>query len=246
MPSIEGHPSFPLNIRRDQKIWRYMDFTKFIYFLTNKSLWFNRSDKFSDPFEGTFPSLNLQQDIRGNKDWYLLEPLIEHMRQFTYLSCWYISDYESAAMWKLYAQSNEAIAIQSTYEKLHMAMPSDCFIGEVTYIDYRNDRIDIRNTFNPHMIKRMAFAHERELRALIQDNEIPSKKNPDGSSTHDYKVVNDKLGINIPVAPIDLVEKVYVAPMAHSWFKSLVKDICIAGGFKETLVITSELEDEPY
>lgn len=84
MPSTENHPSFPLTIDRNQKIWRYMDFTKFMHLLTTKSLWFNRSDKFEDPFEGKYPLKNLQQ-MRGHK-WAVMEHLIEHMRQFTYIT----------------------------------------------------------------------------------------------------------------------------------------------------------------
>lgn len=37
------------------KIWRYMDFTKFVNILETKSLFFVRSDKFEDPYEGSYP-----------------------------------------------------------------------------------------------------------------------------------------------------------------------------------------------
>ncbi|TOY95090.1 hypothetical protein [Vibrio fluvialis] len=245
MPSTENHPSFPLTIDRDQKIWRYMDFTKFMHLLTTKSLWFNRSDKFEDPFEGKYPLKNLQQ-MRG-QEWAVMEHLIDHMRQFTYINCWYISNHESAAMWKLYAQTSEAIAIQTTYEKLHSLMPEECFIGELTYIDYKNDVIQINNAFNPHMIKRNAFSHERELRALIQDNKTPSKENPDRSGKmHDYSAVNDKFGLSVSVNPLDLIHNVFVAPMSPTWFKELVREICINHGIEEKSIIISELDDEPY
>jgi hypothetical protein len=245
MPSTENHPSFPLSVNRNQKIWRYMDFTKFMHLLTTSSLWLNRSDKFEDPFEGKYPLQNLQQ-MRG-QEWEVMEHLVEHMRQFTYINCWYISDHESAAMWKLYAQTNEAIAIQTTYEKLHSLMPEECFIGELTYIDYKKDVIRIDNTFNAHMIKRNAFSHEKELRVLIQDNKTPSKKNPDSEGNmHDYSAVNDKIGISVTVNPLDLIESICIAPMSPRWFKELVKEICIKQGFDEKSIIVSELEDEPY
>lgn len=245
MPSTENHPSFPLTIDRNQKIWRYMDFTKFMHLLTTQSLWFNRSDKFEDPFEGRYPLKNLQQ-MRGSK-WGVMETLINHMRQFTYVNCWYISNHESAAMWKLYAQTNEAIAIQTTYEKLHALMPNECFIGELNYIDYKNDVIDLYNAFNPHMIKRNSFSHERELRAIIQDNKACSKATPDGKgSMHDYSAVNERVGISVAVNPTDLIHSICVAPMSPKWFKQLVKEICINHGFDEKSIVVSELEDEPY
>ena len=245
MPSTENHPSFPLNIERNQKIWRYMDFRKFMHLLSSKTLWFNRTDKFEDPFEGKYPLKNLQ-DMRG-REWAVMEHLTEHMRQFTYINCWYISDHESAAMWKLYAQTKEAIAIQTTYDKLHLQMPEECYIGEVSYIDYKNDVIPINNAFNPHMIKRNAFAHERELRALIQDMKTPQKKNPDGEGMmHDYSATNDKYGIEISLEPLEFIENICVAPMSPKWFKDLVSKICVDNGFSESSVNASELEDEPY
>jgi len=66
MASSENHPSFPLTIRRDQKLWRYMDFTKFMSLLETKSLWFNRSDRFDDPFEGTYPLKILRTCVTEN------------------------------------------------------------------------------------------------------------------------------------------------------------------------------------
>lgn len=245
MPSIENHSSFPLTIDRKQKIWRYMDFTKFMHLLTTQSLWFNRTDKFEDPFEGRYPLKNLQQ-MRGNV-WGIMEKLTNHSRQFTYINCWYISNHESAAMWKLYAQTNEAIAIQTTYEKLHTLMPNECYIGEVSYIDYKNDVIDIYNGFNPHMTKRNSFSHERELRALIQDNKSTTKPNPNGEgSMYDYSAINEKSGISVAVNPIELIHSICIAPMSPQWFKQLVKEICINHGFDEKSIISSELEDEPY
>ncbi len=75
------------------------------------------------------------------------------------------------------------------------------------------------------MIKRISFAHERELMALIQDNASMMKKDPDGKVwIHDYSAKNDKLGILVPANPSDLIEAVYVAPMSPPWFK-VRKDI---------------------
>jgi hypothetical protein len=37
-------------------VWRYMSLTKFVSMLDTKSLYFSRTDKLSDPFEGSYPS----------------------------------------------------------------------------------------------------------------------------------------------------------------------------------------------
>ncbi len=36
------------------KIWRYLDFTKFLSYLDKKALFFTRADKLDDIFEGKF------------------------------------------------------------------------------------------------------------------------------------------------------------------------------------------------
>ena len=45
----------------NEKIWRYLDFAKFINILDKKSLFFSRVDKLGDPFEGSFPKANVKK-----------------------------------------------------------------------------------------------------------------------------------------------------------------------------------------
>lgn len=48
----------------DAKLWRYMDFTKFVAMLNNKALYFCRLDHLGDPFEGAKGSKVLDEKIR--------------------------------------------------------------------------------------------------------------------------------------------------------------------------------------
>jgi hypothetical protein len=41
------------------KLWRYMDFTKFVSLLETHKLYFNRSDMFNDHFEGSSAKMNV-------------------------------------------------------------------------------------------------------------------------------------------------------------------------------------------
>ena len=63
----------------------------------------------------------------------------ETVRQ-VFISCWHRSEYESAAMWKLYLKSDEGVAISTTCDRLSRCFkdgtPHDIFIGEVDYLDY--------------------------------------------------------------------------------------------------------------
>ena len=49
------HSRLILNYPDSKKIWRYMDFTKFVNLLDTESLFFCRADRFYDKWEGIFP-----------------------------------------------------------------------------------------------------------------------------------------------------------------------------------------------
>jgi hypothetical protein len=57
---FEPHPEF--KPPRDPKatIWRYTDFTKFLSLLDSSALFFSGVDLLGDPFEGLYPSSNLE------------------------------------------------------------------------------------------------------------------------------------------------------------------------------------------
>ena len=57
----EEHPEFH-SPPSEAVLWRYMDFTKFVSLLDRQALFFARSDKLGDPFEGSFPRGNLKVD----------------------------------------------------------------------------------------------------------------------------------------------------------------------------------------
>src|SRR5919199_3107176 len=52
MPAATGHYVFKEPSNPDIKIWRYMDFAKYVSFLESSALWFSRIDKLNETFEG--------------------------------------------------------------------------------------------------------------------------------------------------------------------------------------------------
>lgn len=245
MPSTEDHPTFPLTISREQKIWRYMDFTKFAHMLLSRAVWFSRVDRLCDNWEGKYTKIDIRKYGGPEACWNIYST--ENDRQWTYVNCWYISDYESAAMWKLYSQSRESVAIQSTYYRLHCEMPEECYIGEITYKDYNKDQVAICNGFAPFMHKRLSFAHERELRAIIYDWETAAiSTDREDTFEHDYSLINQKNGIEIKVNIKNLIENIYVSPMSPEWFKKLVENFSLMFGFNVSQIIASEIDEIPY
>jgi len=59
------HPCIEKPTDENAKIWRYLDFAKFMSLLHRQALFFCRADKLSDPFEGSFSKANLELR-RGN------------------------------------------------------------------------------------------------------------------------------------------------------------------------------------
>jgi len=123
-------------------------------------------------------------------------------------------------MWKLYASTDEAVAIQSTYNRLHECLTDKSYVGVVNYIDYEHHLIPFNNAFWPYVHKRLSFEHERELRIVEVD--FPEAKESD---TLNWGDINTPTGKLIKINLNDLLEAVYVSPTAPSWFFELVETI---------------------
>lgn len=242
MPAASGHPVFREPSNPNIKIWRYMDFTKYVSLLDAGGLYFSRSDLLGDPFEGstTHGNLALRREFYedlppevGDRMSSHLSNALRWSRQWTFISSWHMNEFESAAMWSIYASSNEAIAVQSTYARLHNCLPSDVYVGEVQYIDYEAKRMPENNMFWPFVHKRKSYEHERELRAIFQDTSPPL-----GQS-------NLEKGRLVEVSIDDLVEAVYVAPTAPTWFRDLVEAVTAKYGFAHKSITRSSLDSDP-
>lgn len=114
-----------------------MDFTKFVSLIDSRRLYFTRVDKFDDPFEGSWPRINvlarneIPEDIHSdNREAFAnamgkMGQINKQLPKYVAVNCRHMNEHESAAMWKLYLKSNEGIAVQSSYNKLR-----DCIIDD--------------------------------------------------------------------------------------------------------------------
>ena len=247
MPAESDHPCFIAPEDKDIKIWRYMDFTKFVSLLETGCIFLSRVDEFEDPYEGATSHANAEIRPHVYKENGIPEEALQQMSKFmewtrswTYVNCWHMNTAESAAMWKLYAQTDEAVAIQSTYAKLHKNLEKDTYVGVVNYIDYEKDWLPEGNGFWPYVHKRKSFEHEKELRVLIQ--QLPSQEEP--GKGFDYSRVNSEFSKSIKVELKDLIENVYVSPAAPSWFFEVVAGVAQRYGY-DFEVKQSNLAREP-
>lgn len=218
MASLESrlsHPAFPQPDNPGVKVWRYMDLSKLVWLLTRKELYFSRLDALQDPFEGS----TTRKTVEGVKEFMRRRgypqtsdevlKIFGTARKSMYVSCWCALDNESEAMWRLYCPAGQGIAIQSTYESLKSSIRDlEVYIGRVSYVDYDEYNFRNINVLAFAMHKRLAFAHESEIR-MVQSKQIEV----------------DKTGITIPWAPSDFVHGVYVDPYAPEHYFDAVRAI---------------------
>lgn len=240
--AITNHPSFNQPENNKLRLWRYMDFTKFVSLLASNQLFFCRSDLFEDPFEGSYSKANVKLRPQVYKDLQKdqidqLSDYAKWIREWTYINCWHANEFESAAMWKLYAQTSEAIAIETDYETLTSVLPDNIHVGLVKYIDYDSEWLPEGNTFFPFTHKRKSFEHEREFRAIFQDVPIYS-------GTIAVGLKNSQSGFPVNLAINRLIKCVHVSPTAPAWFQKLVVQTSRQFGFSFD-VKNSDLYGEP-
>jgi hypothetical protein len=220
MPSAQ-HPVFKQPADPGVSIWRYMDFTKFVSMLESRSLYFARSDKLGDPFEGSYSRGNqLLRPLVYKEIYDKVKPdMIERMdqskaqmakwqRKWTFINCW------------------------------HMNPGDQTYVGTVEYIDFERDWMPEGNTFYPFVHKRRSFAHENEVRALF--TQLPTT-----DQGFDMSTEPPETGIEKTIDVAQLVEQVYVAPTAPGWFMGLVQQVCKTYGLEKP-VMQSSLDAQPF
>mgnify|MGYP002632853855 CR=1 FL=1 len=221
------HPALLPPENSDQKIWRYLDFTKFISMLEDNALFFSCVSKLNDSFEGSFTKINKTlRPIINKKNGNKINN--KTIRDTVAVNCWHLSDYESAAMWELYSKSNESVCIQSTYYRFASAIQNRAVIGLVQYLDYKQEYIPENDPYLVFLHKRKSFEHEREIRAIIKELDEPYKGN----------------GKNMKIDLVTLIDKIYISPNAPAWFSKLVKNTVKRYGLTKQ-VMQSSLADDP-
>ena len=195
-------------------VWKYLDLSKFLDLLLSKKLFMSRSDKFEDQYEGTFsePTFEEIKKLAINNPEFL--NYYKTHREKVAISSWHINEYESFAMWQIFTQNSEGLAIQSTIGRLQKALVPEKnlkqYIGQVNYIDYKKEYIPFDDLFFPFLFKRKSFQYEREVRII--------------SDTSDTDItINDGIKINVDIN--QLIDKIYIHPKSENWYKNLVIEL---------------------
>lgn len=223
------------------KIWRYMDFTKFVYMLENNALFFPTIDSFNDPYEGSYSRGNYQKRkfiysrAKSKNNFDNIIENIKSLRPYIHANCWHMNDFESAGMWKLYSKTNESICIQTEFRKLELALPNNIKLGKVKYINYEKDWISESDIYYPFIYKRLSFEHEKELRAVFNSKDY----------SQNNRIIKAENGYWVKINLQTLIQRIYVSPEAQDWFVELVERV--KNRYKLTLkrVYKSPLNNDP-
>lgn len=228
----------------DSVIWRFLDLAKFISLLKEKALYMTRADQFEDQFEGAVCSLEDSDKYDDAlTDYYSEclegEPVCDQLlknehyailmiRKNSFLSCWYEGLYESIAMWRLYASGKDSkgVAIKTTVGRLKKAIGRYIEIGRIDYIDYSKEWPNANEAL---WRKRLSFDYEHEVRVRVITEGGLSPTPP--------------IFMFLPVELDELIESVYVSPMAETWFKDVIVDVLKKYGLEKD-VFHSALDDK--
>ena len=213
-------------------IWKYLDLSKFLDLLMSQKLFMSRSDKFEDQYEGTFSEPTFEEIKKLSIDNPSFLDFYKSHREKVAISSWHINEYESFAMWQIFTQNSEGLAIQSTIGRLQKSLIPETnfnqYIGEVNYIDYKKEHIPFDDMFFPFLFKRKSFQYEGEVRVItdIGDNQLR---------------INEGLEINVNIN--ELIEKIYIHPKSENWYKNLVIQLVKKLNFDFTIE-KSDLESD--
>ena len=226
------NPNIKLPEDPDTVVWKYLDLSKFLDLLMSDKLFMSRSDKFEDQYEGTFSEPTFEEIKKLSTDKPDFLNYYKTHREKVAISSWHINEYESFAMWQIFTQNSEGLAIQSTIGRLQKSLIPEInfkqYIGEVNYIDYKKEHIPFDDMFFPFLFKRKSFQYEGEVRIITDIGESDIK-------------INDGLKINVDIN--QLIEKIYIHPKSENWYKNLVIRLVKQLGFDFTIE-KSDLESD--
>ena len=168
----------PGTIVPDEILWKYFRPERFISTLSDGNIYFASANKFDDPFEGAVAvqTSPVQTDPRYS-EMETTEQAFFQLKRLTKVSCWHRAEFESDAMWKLYAGENKGVAICTTPDRIQKAIKpyrlkpeyefEDLWAGPVDYVDLTQVRMRGASMLGRFFFKHRAFEWEREFRLAI-------------------------------------------------------------------------------
>ena len=244
----------------DEKIvWRYMDFSKFISMLKEKSLYFTSAKNFSDPFEGAigladrqkewddhyldffrravssapigYPTPKLSAEKIESEAHRLLKSIKAASSEVrnALVSCWHENDDESEALWQLYCP------------KSGPGLAIRTTVGNLW---------DATSDAGHAVVGRVKYVDFSKSYATIQNEWIFCKRQ---SLSHEREVrvviqnyrENPVSGLQLPCDLDGLIAEIVVSPFAPRWFMDVLESTIEKFGYSFE-VRPSSISDRPF
>jgi hypothetical protein len=236
-------------------IWRYMNLSQFLALLSTGNLYFALKKEFPDKWEGKLSANYIEHLRESDQVAKLMEKGMTEVQALKVLTkgytvtqnlyginCWHMNEVESVAMWGLYSQGNDGVAIQSTILRLKDSLakePRPIIIAQVKYTDHdvkSEDEGEI-SQLEPLFTKRRSYKHESEVRVLL---ERPKERTDEHFWATLAKTTGEAITVDLPT----LVQRIVVSPGYPSWSIASLQQAVNAAGLTVD-VETSDLLKSP-
>lgn len=228
-------------LEMNESLWRYFKTDRFLELLKSSRVHFASARQFPDRFEGAITVLPAGFPIKASGH---VEPAFEQLRRLTKVSCWHRADYESDAMWQLYACLNKGVAIRTTPNRIRDAVKpfhikpeygeEELWAGNVNYVDLLNEHLRV-SMLERFWYKHMAFSWEKEFRLAISLRMAEEA----GVEVPEY-------GVGVEFDVRTLIDEIYLGPALSSDDVATIRSAVEAYGLQDKLKVTSMLGTPRY
>jgi hypothetical protein len=231
---------------------RYIALEALVHIFRDQRLRLTRVDKFLDPFEGSVPKGQIDDQLplfssrnaiqmmsvaahypgmsippRRNVDpWMEMTMRRRAKTRSAHASCW-TAGHESEAMWRLYCRDGEVegqgVALQSTLGRVEASVAQhDLIVSPIRYRHYHEGDA-FTDELDPFMHKRMGFAHEGEVRLLKYD-ESHYLMLAAALTSGDPTPPDLPAHIFLDWSPVSVIEKITISPYGDEAYETRVRD----------------------
>lgn len=229
----------------DVSLWRYFKTQRFIQLLESSTIYFAAAHQFEDPFEGAVAvqSPEYKVDLRYAEMEHA-ERAFKELTRLTKINCWHRADFESDAMWKLYAGFSKGVAVQTTLKKLSESLEpfrlaenygdEVLWGGNVEYEDLTQVRLKT-SMLERFFYKHQAFAWEREFRLAISVR-----------MAEEYGVKVPRDGVSVGIQCAAMIGRVILGPSLTAEDQQAISDAATTAGIDDRVETSTLLFNPRY
>jgi hypothetical protein len=191
-----------------------MSLARFVGTMRERALWFSRIDKLGDPWEASVSAETFDQVIalartkaryQNREAGDLANEAEEQIRRFrrrTFVNCWSANEHESHALWRIYCNSTEGVAIQTSVGRLRDSLNWPWIVVQPVYYCEPGTRSVSPPLRELAFEKLPMYEYEREVRAVLTLNERNGEEG------------KERLGQGVAWNAEEIVDRVIVHPEA--------------------------------